>query len=318
MEQFTEFGPPFWDETTHLPPQNQEIKKYLLYSTKSSIFFVALDKEEDQVKIIKFIKLIEEKMLRIKDELETIHMAQHPNIIKIQDCFRYYEYMCIVIPYTPHLSLHQYLENEYPNGLPEELAANIFRQMLRAVEYLHSLSIWNRDIKLESFLVFDSENQTNANNKLNIVLSNFEYAKIFEAGLKGTQFIGTPEFMAPEMVNHTPYDETVDIWSLGVSLFALLTGRLPFPNYREHPHECLDHVSKGLLNYKFLEDKGISHSAISLIKSMCDIDPKQRVSATTALMSTWILENNVYTNSNEAEIESKIAEDFLNKEYSCV
>lgn len=167
---------------------------------------------------------------------------------------------------------------------------------------------------MKVFLVFDSENQTNANNNLNIVLSNFEYAKIFEAGLKGTQFIGTPEFMAPEMVNHTPYDETVDIWSLGVSLFALLTGRLPFPNHREHPHECLDHVSKGLLNYKFLEDKGISHSAISLIKSMCDIDPKQRVSATTALMSTWILENNVYTNSNEAEIESKIAEDFLNKE----
>lgn len=211
------------------------------------------------------------------------------------------------------LSLRHYLMNNYPNGFPEEIAVNIFRQMLKAVNYLHSIHIWNRDIKLESFLVFDSDESKDPNNNLNIVLYNFEYAKVFEENMNGTQFLGTPEFIAPEMINHVPYNDSVDIWSLGISLFVMLTGQSPFPSYKTETQSFLNHVSKGFLNYQLLMDKGVSHSAVLLIQNMCDIDPKKRISATAALNNTWITENNIYINTNEAENESKIAEEFFKK-----
>ena len=104
MQDILDFDYPFWDETTPLPPVNEEIHKYfiksMLYSTKSSIYYLCLDKDENQVKIIKFIKLLEEKVLRIKDEIETVNIVQHSNVIKVEDCFRYTAYICIVFPWA--------------------------------------------------------------------------------------------------------------------------------------------------------------------------------------------------------------------------
>ncbi|KAK8887456.1 hypothetical protein M9Y10_038501 [Tritrichomonas musculus] len=321
MHNILDFGIPYWDETTPLPSENEEIHKYfirsMLHSTKSSFYYVCLDKDEKQVKIIKFIKLLEEKIPRIKDEIETINIVQHSNIIKVEDCFRYTAYICVVFPYTPHLTIHHYLMNKFPTGFPENIASSIFLQMLKGVEYLHSQNIWNRDIKLESFLIFDNKDQKDPNNNLNILLSNFEYAKIFEKDTKGTQFIGTPEYMAPEMANHVPYNESVDIWSLGISLFVMLTGQSPFPDYKTQPQSCLNHVKKGFLNYQLLANKGISQSAVLLIENMCDVDPKKRPSATEALKNTWITDNTIYMNTNEVVDESKIADEFFekNKDY---
>lgn len=294
MSYVINIGPPFWDETTALPKQNEEIGKYivksLINSSNSAYYYMCLDTEDNQVKVIKFIKMLEDRSVRIADEINSLSLAQDTNIIKILDFFRYNSYFCILFPYTPLLSVHQYILNEYPGGIPEKVAANMLHQMLNAIEILHENNIWNRDIKPESFLVFDPLDGSDLNNP-NILLFNFEYAKIFNEGEKGTDFIGTPDFMAPEVINKIPYDDSIDIWSLGVSLFMMLTNKLPFPEYRTDQQEYLKKVSKGDLNYDILTEKGISQPAIDLIKSMCQLDPRQRITANDALNNPWVLQS---------------------------
>ena len=92
----------------------------------------------------------------IKNEIEVMRAVHHPNIIKIQDFFRYDAYMCVIIPYTPHRSVLTFLKNYYPGGFPETMAKKIINQMLKAVQCLHGMGIWHRDIKLENFLIFES------------------------------------------------------------------------------------------------------------------------------------------------------------------
>ena len=294
-----DFGPPFWNDSIPLPPQKESIGKYfinsLIYTTNSEFYYICLDKEDNEVKTIKFEKLIENKIERIRNEIEVLQKVDNENIIKYQEIFRYTSFLCIVFPFTPLLSLHQFIENEFPGGIPEKICANIFKKMLAAVGYLHENNIWNRDIKLESFLVFSQKDSTDANNP-NIILSNFEYAKMFEEGEKSTEFIGSTQFMAPEIENKVPYNNSVDIWSLGVSLFMMLSGRSPFPDFRESPQDCLRCVSKGVLDYQILVDKNISNEAIELIKNMCQFDPNKRISAVDAFTDPWVLQSNVDPN----------------------
>ena len=116
--------------------------------------------------------------------------------------------------------------------------------------------------------------------------------------MNGTQFLGTPEFIAPEMINHVPYNDSVDIWSLGISLFVMLSGQLPFPSYISNQRECIETILSGHLNYQLLIDAGISEDAINLIQSLCKVDPHQRITAKEAITNKWVIKNG---NENESK-----------------
>lgn len=185
--------------------------------------------------------------------------------------------------------------------------------MLNAIAYLHENNIWNRDIKLESFFVFNPPDSKDANNPL-ILLCNFEYAKVFEEGQKSTEYIGTPEFMAPEIANKVPYNNSIDIWSLGITLFMMLTNQSPYPDFKTSPQECLKHVSRGEINYQILVNKNISNDAIEFIRKMCQIDPKQRITAIEATNDPWVLQSNIdpnlAANVNLSEVEDYSSQAF--------
>ena len=141
------------------------------------------------------------------------------------ECFRYAEYVCFVFPYIQAGTLHEFIIINYPDGIPEFLASKIMKQLLEAANYLHSNNIIHNGINPSNILI-DNADPVN----FHILLSGTGFCKILEPGQLEDKFRGTPEYMAPEIYKHESYDINVDTWSLGITLFVLLSGRYPFPN----------------------------------------------------------------------------------------
>jgi calcium-dependent protein kinase len=106
----------------------------------------------------------------------------------------------------------------------EAHASQIIKQILLALNYMHSLNIIHRDIKAENILMVGVKEDD-----LRIKMTDFGFACFFKPGEGKTEILGSPLYMAPEIIaNEKPYNEKVDIWSVGVITFILLSGRPPF------------------------------------------------------------------------------------------
>lgn len=152
----------FWDPTTPPPPIKDTVGDYEIDSelkepTNYSFIYLGNKQNDNEMKVLKFVKYTRNAIDRVKNEIATMRIVYHPNIIKLEDCFIYNEYVCIVTPYYPLQSLHNFIIGRYPSGIPEQMACKIMYQVLNAVNYLHKNNIWHRDIKPDNFLVVNSD-----------------------------------------------------------------------------------------------------------------------------------------------------------------
>lgn len=240
-------GPFYHPDITPSPPESALIGKYqtfvTLSNTNCSVVLLGSNIDDNSKKALKFVKRKKDTFNRLKNEIQLLEMAQNPRIQKINVFFPYNEYVCIVTPYTKYGSVEQYIRSNYPEGFPEELASPIMKQMIEAIQFLHGIGIVHRDIKPDNYLIYDPNHEHPKN-----VLSDFGFARTFKEGEHMKEFLGTPMFSAPEMIAKLPYTNSVDIWSLGVSLFFLLSGKYPFPNYYISPKMCKLQICRGRLN----------------------------------------------------------------------
>ncbi|EAX95515.1 CAMK family protein kinase [Trichomonas vaginalis G3] len=168
---------------------------------------------------------------RIQRELHLHMKLLHPLISQM---FGYYEddsNYYLIIEYSENGTLLQHINKNGP--IIEQLARRYFIQLLIAVEYLHNVKkIAHRDIKLENIL-FDSF--------YNIRLTDFGISKDFENQPEFHTICGSPSYLAPEIIQGHPYSTKSDIWSLGVVLYAMVNGKLPFDasNQKELFHKIL-------------------------------------------------------------------------------
>ncbi|OHS99630.1 hypothetical protein TRFO_33864 [Tritrichomonas foetus] len=193
----------YFTADTPLPHENDIINDnyrldYILLVTPTSILFLSTDLCDGSKKVLKFIKRFVGKEYRIENEVSITSCCNHPNIIKIYDDFEYKQFHVIVIDYTPYRCLYCIIHSHFPNGLPESTAREMFHQLLDGLNYTHSLSVIHRDIKTGNFLVFNPD----LNNPL-VRLTDFGYAQRLAYGELGNEYIGTPEYAAPEIFTKT-------------------------------------------------------------------------------------------------------------------
>lgn len=150
-------------------------------------------------------------------------------------------------------------------------------QVLCAVNYLHQKGFVHRDLKPEN-ICLDHDNH--------VKVIDFGTARKLTKGKRLKQTIGTPFYMAPEIFNVNKYDEKVDLWSLGIVLYILLTGKAPY--YGKEDDVIIAQVKKAGYNKKLLNDKGLTKPAINLVESLLNIDPVKRLSAAQAIQNPWI------------------------------
>lgn len=99
-------------------------------------------------------------------------------------------------------------------------------------------------------------------------------------------YVGTPGYVAPEIVNREPYGPAVDMWACGVVLYIMLSGKMPF--FGRNDAECLKRTAEGKYTFPAREWSRISPEAVSLVKALLQVDPTKRLTANAALAHTWL------------------------------
>ncbi|KAJ3213925.1 hypothetical protein HDU67_002289 [Dinochytrium kinnereticum] len=159
-----------------------------------------------------------EHITRIKREVRIMRLLNHPNIVKLYDVAETDKDIILAMEYVEGGELFDYIVAQ--NRLNDKTARRIFRQILSAVDYCHQSSVIHRDLKPENLLM---------DVKRNIKIIDFGFVNLFDPEDTLKTFCGSPFYASPEMILGRQYiGPEVDVWSMGVILYALLTGQLPF------------------------------------------------------------------------------------------
>ncbi|XP_015038780.2 mucin-5AC isoform X5 [Drosophila pseudoobscura] len=239
---------------------------------------LGINKETGQEVAIKTIKKCkieaEADLVRIRREVQIMSSVHHPNIIHIYEVFENREKMVLVMEFAAGGELYDYLSER--KVLNEEEARRIFRQVATAVYYCHKHKICHRDLKLENILLDE---------KGNAKIADFGLSNVFDAGrLLGT-FCGSPLYASPEIVEGTPYQgPEVDCWSLGVLLYTLVYGSMPFDgsNFKR----LVKQISQG----DYYEPRKPSRAS-TLIRDMLTVCPRKRATIEQICAHWWVNEN---------------------------
>lgn len=187
-------------------------------------------REDDDDYVVKMMtkRLMTAKLQkRIHYEIGLQKKLNHPNIVKIKEWYENDQRFYIIQEHLAGGELYTRMRKRKHKGFTEEEAASIIQQALMAINYLHKNKIVHRDVKPEN-LIFQNENE----NDLRLKLVDFGTAQKFNPGQFMLQQFGTPYYMAPEVIKGC-YNEKCDVWSIGVILYILLTGEIPFDGETE-------------------------------------------------------------------------------------
>jgi len=204
----------------------------------------------------------------IMNEIEILKSIDHPNIVKILDFYSTPENYYIVTEVCKGGELFRQIQKLAP--FDEFHAAFIMYQVFTAVHYCHLKRIVHRDLKPENILI----EKTNTDGYFIIKIIDFGTAKLFKKDILQKTLIGSPYYIAPEVVLRK-YTEKCDLWSCGVIFYILLSNKLPFNG--EDDQEVFENIKKGTYSMNIPEFDNVSPEACDLIKRLLILDPEKRI-----------------------------------------
>ncbi|XP_062320547.1 NUAK family SNF1-like kinase 2 [Osmerus eperlanus] len=213
----------------------------------------------------------EQDLLHIHREIEIMSSLNHPYIITIYEVFENKDKIVIVMEYASRGDLYDYICEK--QRITEYEARHFFRQIVSAVQYCHQNGIVHRDLKLENILLDGNGN---------IKIADFGLSNLYHKDGYLQTFCGSPLYASPEIVNGLPYKgPEVDTWSLGVLLYTLVHGAMPFDG---HNHKNLvQQISTG--NYRKPTNPS---DACGLIRWMLMVNPERRATIEEIAGHWWL------------------------------
>jgi len=220
------------------------------------------------------LRLINENHLmdQLKREIHILYALQHPHIVRLHFNFEDDKYMYLGMEFCPGGSLFDKLQKQEKFKSP--VAARYFRETCEALDYLHHLpdKVIHRDIKPENILLDALDS---------VKLADFGWANLLEADKRDT-FCGTLDYLAPEMIKGTGHDESVDMWTMGVLLYELLTGQSPFGSTSKET------TCKRIIQVDLFFPEAMDMDGRDLISKLCRKDPKERLKVREALAHNFL------------------------------
>ena len=178
-------------------------------------------KKNFAVKILKKTQMTEKQVGRARSEIETLKMCQHPNIMRLFEVFENADNIYLVLEHLAGGSLYSFLKDRH-FYVPETMSRRFVHSVAHALHYLHTYGIIHRDIKPDNIVLVSSSEDTD------VKIVDFGLAQILQPNELAVDPVGTLCYAAPEILVGNKYNKAVDMWSLGVLAFLLLTGKLPF------------------------------------------------------------------------------------------
>ncbi|XP_069990815.1 MAP/microtubule affinity-regulating kinase 3 isoform X6 [Penaeus vannamei] len=259
--------------------RTEEIGKYRLLKTigKGNFAKVKLAKhiptgKEVAIKIIDKTQLNPGSLQKLFREVRIMKILDHPNIVKLFQVIETERTLYLVMEYASGGEVFDYLV--FHGRMKEKEARAKFRQIVSAVQYCHQKKIIHRDLKAENLLL-DSE--------MVIKIADFGFSNEFTPGNKLDTFCGSPPYAAPELFQGKKYDgPEVDVWSLGVILYTLVSGSLPFDG--SNLKELRERVLRGKYRIPFY----MSTDCENLLKKFLVLNPARRASLETIMKDRWM------------------------------
>ncbi|KAG8225023.1 hypothetical protein J437_LFUL006034 [Ladona fulva] len=227
------------------------------------------------------IKIMDKRKLgddlpRVLTELAAMKILDHQNICRLIQALETENYIFMVLEYCPGGELFDYIVEK--DRLSEVESRSFFRQIISAVGYVHNLGYAHRDLKPENLLLDEEQ-------KLKLIDFGLCAKPVGGMDSKLETCCGSPAYAAPELVSGKAYlGSEADIWSMGVLLYALLCGFLPFDD------ENIGHLYRKILGGHYQQPKWLSDDSKKLIRSMLQVDPKRRISIKELCCHPWVME----------------------------
>ena len=245
------------------------------------------------IKVIKKDGIVQQKLVdQMNREIEIMYILNNPHCLRLKNHFEDDENFYLVMPLASKGQLYRVLKKF--RKFDERTAAQILRETISALQYLHSFKppIIHRDIKPENLLL---------NEGGRILLADYGWSNFNVEGDVRKTFCGTPEYIAPEMLLKKGHDTRVDIWSIGILMFELLSGYSPF--VAKSNQELYQNIRK----LKIQWPKDMPALAKNLISKILKLNPADRPSFDEILDHQWfkqikmikpLLENKMKTNKD--------------------
>ncbi|XP_032964165.1 death-associated protein kinase 2 isoform X2 [Rhinolophus ferrumequinum] len=216
----------------------------------------------------------------IQREVSILRQVLHPNVITLHDVFENRTDVVLILELVSGGELFDFLAQK--ESLSEEEATSFIKQILDGVNYLHAKKIAHFDLKPENIMLLDKNIPIP-----HIKLIDFGLAHEIEDGVEFKNIFGTPEFVAPEIVNYEPLGLEADMWSIGVITYILLSGASPFLG--DTKQETLANITA--VSYDFDEEffSQTSELAKDFIRKLLVKDTRKRLTIQEALRHPWIM-----------------------------
>lgn len=242
------------------------------------------------IKIINTSKLSDENLHKIHREIDVMKkLDKYEHIVSLYQIIKTRRYYMLVTEYCQGGELYEFVVKM--GRLKEDLAHKYFKQILSAICFLHKRKIVHRDLKTENILM--------TNNYETVKLADFGFANYFDKNKLLSTWCGSPPYAAPELFKRIDYvGPEIDFWSLGIILYVLVCGSLPFDGLN------ISQLQARILSGKFRIPFFMSTECEGLIRGLLRIDPIKRYNSTQTLKHRWT--NKFIINADEYDTIDKI------------
>lgn len=290
-ERLIKFIKSYIKKHNELPPTTLEYYKFVKLIGKGAFGKVTLGIHKLTGKYVA-IKTIEKSYMKddfskrkVFQEVYLLKKIKHSNVIRLLEVFESSKHMLMVMEYAGGGDLLHLIKRK--GKLQESDAKFIFKQIAYGLAHIHCRSVIHRDIKLDNILL-DCEK--------GVKICDFGVSKIIKKGQIIQEQCGTPAYLAPEIIIDKGYEGFfVDIWSLGVLLFAMLCGTVPFKA------QNLEDLHKLILKGEFTFPTELSSEAQTIVRGMIKLNPRDRLTIPQILAHAWLKETNEDDSDEEEE-----------------
>jgi myosin-light-chain kinase len=208
-------------------------------------------------------------------EFQMLKVVSHPRLVRMVGVFVDEDFVYFVMDKYETSLIQAVLPmlKKSTRGIAPELLAEVTKQMLESIAYLHSNKILHRDVKADNYLVDGTEFK---GRDFKVVLTDMSTARYLEDGVFLKDIVGTREYWAPELITRS-YAHQVDVWAVGVCFWCMMTAKFPFATMQDRFKKSLKKTDR------------MSSEQFNLVSAMLHKVYKDRVTAAAALENAWII-----------------------------
>ncbi|XP_064436463.1 serine/threonine-protein kinase D2 isoform X2 [Mirounga angustirostris] len=253
------------------------------------------------VKVIDKLRFPTKQESQLRNEVAILQSLRHPGIVNLDCMFETPEKVFVVMEKLHGDMLEMILSSE-KGRLPERLTKFLITQILVALRHLHFKNIVHCDLKPENVLL------ASADPFPQVKLCDFGFARIIGEKSFRRSVVGTPAYLAPEVLLNQGYNRSLDMWSVGVIMYVSLSGTFPF----NEDEDIKDQIQNAAFMYPACPWSCISSGAIDLINNLLQVKMRKRYSVDKSLSHPWLQEYQTWLDLRE--LEGKMGERYITHE----